>query len=109
MSPIYAYHHIDEDSAARCPAGAEFDFSQVSADLPLSRCPWCGGAVERGVAAAALRTRKFDCELKDLGFTKLVRVDEGIFENKTRRPGENKYVDRRDPQSFPNLKKTVTD
>lgn len=109
MSPSYTYHHLDEDSAQNCPGGAEFDFSQVAADLPLSRCPYCGGAVERGVAAASIRTHKFDCELKDLGFTKLVRVDEGIFENKTRRNGDGKYVDRHDPKTFPNLKKTVKD
>jgi hypothetical protein len=63
-------------------------------DWPLTRCPQCGGPVERQLAAASIQTRKFDCELKDLGFTKLVRVDEGIFENVTRRPGEDKIIDR---------------
>ncbi|UQZ90039.1 transcriptional regulator [Deltaproteobacteria bacterium Smac51] len=109
MAPVYSYHHIDEVSAGSCPAGSEFDFEQPSMDLPLGRCPYCGKPVERSVGAASIRTRKFDCELKDMGFTKLVRVDEGIFENKTRRHGEDKYVDRRDPATFPNLKKTVKD
>ncbi len=109
MSPIYAYRHLDEVLAGTCPAGVEFDFSQPAMDLPLGRCPYCGEPVERRLAAASLRTRKFDCELKDLGFTKLVRVDEGLFENRTRRYGEDKYVNRRAPQTFPNLKKTVKD
>lgn len=53
--------------------------------------------------------QKFNCELKDMGFTKLVRVDDGVFENVTRRHGEDKYVDRRRPETFPNLNKTVKD
>jgi len=65
--------------------------------------------VERQLAAAAIRPRKFNCELKDLGFTKLVRVDDGVFENVTRRPGEEKYVDRRRPETFPALGKTIKD
>jgi len=109
MSPVYSYHHLDRDQAAACPGGAEFEWDQPSLDLPLSRCPRCGGAVERGLHPASIRTRKFNCELKDLGFTKLVRVDEGVFENVTRRPGEDKYVDRRRPETFPDLSKTVKD
>lgn len=76
MSPVYNYHHLDEESGARCPGGAEFDFTQVAGDFPLSRCPYCGGDIERGVAAA-VRTRPF----------------------------EEKYLDRRDPSVFPDPKK----
>ena len=109
MSPVYCYRHLAPDQADECPAGPEFDWDQMSADLPLTRCPHCGRAVERALAASSIVTKKFNCELKDLGFTKLVRVDDGIFENVTRRPGEEKYVDRRRPETFPDLKKTVAD
>ncbi len=109
MPPVYCYHHADDDQGQACPAGSEFEWEQVSADLPLSCCPHCGGQVERDLGAASIRTKKFNCELKDLGFTKLVRVDDGVFENVTRRHGEDKYVDRRRPETFPNLNKTVKD
>ena len=109
MSPVYCYCHTNEEQAGACPAGPEFEWDQVAGDLPLSRCPHCGKPVERALSASSIRTRKFNCELKDMGFTKLVRVDDGIFENVTRRPGEEKYVDRRRPETFPDLKKTVTD
>jgi len=109
MSPVYSYYHPDENENGNCPAGREFDWEQPSRDLPLSRCPYCGAPVERALAASSIRTKKFDCELKDLGFTKLVRVDEGLFENVTRRHGEEKYVDRRRPETFPDLSKTVKD
>lgn len=109
MSPVYCYGHCDEAEGGACPAGEEFEWEQIAADLPLSRCPRCGGPVERLLSASSIRKRKFNSELKDMGFTKLVRVDDGIFENVTRRDGEEKYVNRRDPASFPNLKKTIKD
>ncbi len=105
MSPVYGYYHLDSEAAAACPAGAEFEFTQLAVDLPLTRCPWCGGGVERGLAPASIRTHKFDCELKDLGFSKLRRVDDGLFENLTQRPGEARLIDRRDPTTFPKGKK----
>jgi hypothetical protein len=61
------------------------------------------------MSAPAVKTKRFDAELRDKGFTKLVRVDDGIFENRTRRDGEAKYVDRRRPETFPRLEKTVKD
>ncbi|MDR2946047.1 MAG: zinc ribbon domain-containing protein [Candidatus Adiutrix sp.] len=109
MSPVYCYCHASEELAGSCPAGPEFEWEQVAGDLPLSRCPHCGGPVERMLSASSIRTRKFNCELRDLGFTKLVRVDDGLFENVTRRHGDEKYVDRRRPETFPDLKKTVAD
>jgi len=110
LSPVYSYRHVSPGrEEASCPAGGEFEWTQPAADWPLTRCPHCGGPVERQLEAAAIRPRKFNCELKDRGFTKLVRVDDGIFENVTRRPGEAKYVDRRRPETWPGLDKTIED
>ena len=109
MSPVYSYYHQNEDQGMQCPGGHNFDWEQMSRDLPLSCCPRCGTPVERGLAALSLHVKKFNCELKDMGFTKLARVDDGIYENLTRRPGEDKYIDRRNPQTFPDLSKTVKD
>lgn len=109
MSPVYCYHHLGEDPADSCPAGGDFEWDQVACDLPLTICPHCGAPVERALSAASIRTKKFNCELKDMGFTKLKRVDDGVFENLTRRHGEEKYIDRRKPETFPDLSKTVKD
>ena len=109
MSPVYCYRHTGEGPGAACPTGGDFEWDQPAADRPLSRCPHCGGSVERQLTAAHIRPRKFNCELKDMGFTKLVRVDDGVFENVTRRPGEGKYIDRRRPETFPNLNRTIKD
>ncbi|MDR1921416.1 MAG: zinc ribbon domain-containing protein [Candidatus Adiutrix sp.] len=109
MSPVYDYEHLDKNAAEACPAGARFDWEQPAADLPLFCCPHCGGQVERVLAASSIISRKFNCELKDMGFSKLVRVDDGVFENVTRRHGEEKYLDRRRPETFAALKNNAKD
>ncbi|MDR1079608.1 MAG: zinc ribbon domain-containing protein [Deltaproteobacteria bacterium] len=105
--PVYIYRHTDDDRA--CAKAPEFRWEQPSNDFPISKCPWCGGSVERVIGAPRVKDRKFDCELRDMGFTKLVRVDDGIFENVTRRDGETRYYDRRRPETCPVLEKTIKD
>jgi hypothetical protein len=77
--------------------------------LPLTVCPWCGRPVFRVVGTPSIKSRLLDSELRDKGFTKLVRVDDGLYENVTRRQGEARYVDRRRPETLPKLEKTVGD
>ncbi|MDR0550348.1 MAG: zinc ribbon domain-containing protein [Deltaproteobacteria bacterium] len=105
--PVYAYQHLDEKSV--CAHAPTFVWEQPARDFPLNKCPWCAGQVKRVLEPSLIKSKKFDCELRDLGFTKLVRVDHGIFENRTRRSGEEKYVDRTRPETFPRLEKTIED
>ena len=103
--PYYEYEHIDEP----CERGKVFEEFQVIHDLPLHQCPICKGQVRRLIPSTFIQNKHSDAELKDLGFTKLVRVDDGIFENVTQRPGESRMVDRRKPETFPHLHKTIKD
>jgi len=48
-------------------------------------------------------------ELRDKGFTKQVRRDDGIHENATARDGESRYVRPDKPETLPNLKKIIRD
>ncbi|MDR2351914.1 MAG: zinc ribbon domain-containing protein [Deltaproteobacteria bacterium] len=105
--PTYTYQHIDGD--AICEKGHTFEWDQVAKDWPLSVCPFCGKPVQRVLGTPLIKTKNFNCELRDKGFTKLVRVDEGIFENVTRRDGEAKYFDRTRPETYPKLEKTIKD
>ncbi|MDR2340689.1 MAG: zinc ribbon domain-containing protein [Deltaproteobacteria bacterium] len=105
--PTYTYRHLSESPG--CDRAPCFEWEQVARDLPLTVCPFCGVPVERELSPSMIKKRNFDCELRDKGFTKLVRVDDGIFENVTRRPGEAKYVDRRKPETLPILEKTIKD
>lgn len=47
--------------------------------------------------------------LKDLGFTKLVKRDDGVYENVTRSGDESRYMRAGDAQTIPNLHKKIGD
>jgi hypothetical protein len=51
----------------------------------------------------------FNAELRNAGFTKLVRRDEGVFENVTATGDEARYVRDGEPGTLPHLDKKVED
>jgi hypothetical protein len=79
------------------------------ADPSLERCPNCGGPVCKLVSRININTPRTNSELKDLGFTKLVRRDDGVYENVTARGGDSRYMVRGRPETLPDVKKTVSD
>ena len=103
--PIYEYQHLD----APCGLGRVFEQRQPMADSPLERCPACGGPVEKVVSRINVNTPRGNSELKDLGFTKLVKRDDGVYENVTARSGDSRYMVRGKPETVPKLGKTITD
>ncbi|MCZ6804117.1 MAG: zinc ribbon domain-containing protein [Proteobacteria bacterium] len=50
-----------------------------------------------------------NAELKNHGFTKLVKRDDGVYENMTAVDDEKRYMKAGDPSSIPNLKKKIED
>ena len=50
-----------------------------------------------------------NAELKNLGLTKLVKRDTGVYENVTATDGEKRYMRHDDPESLPHLHKKVGD
>ena len=103
--PIYEYEHENEF----CHLGKTFDFRQSIHDDPLTHCPECGGKVRKLVSRVNISTPKTNAELKDLGFTKLVKRDDGVYENVTARGSDSRYVKRDHPETLPDLSKTITD
>ena len=103
--PIYEYEHIETP----CSHGVVFEVEQVMNDLPLTRCPYCGGPVRKLLSVTSVKKTRSNSELRDHGFTKLVRRDEGIYENVTAREGESRIMDRSKPETFPHLHKTIRD
>jgi hypothetical protein len=59
--------------------------------------------------APAAVVRTFDSEYRNLGFTKLVRRDEGVYENVTAIDGEKRYMRADDPDSVPHIHRKVRD
>jgi putative FmdB family regulatory protein len=103
--PIYEYEHLDQP----CENGAVFAVRQTVRDESLTHCPQCGGPVRKLVSRTNVNTPKTNSELKSLGFTKLVKRDDGVYENVTARDGESRVVHRDKPETLPKIKKTIRD
>lgn len=102
---VYEYEHVDKP----CSWGRVFEVEQSMHDEPFTRCPHCGVPVRKLISPCFVNRPKTNTELRDMGFTKLVKRESGVYENVTARDGESRYVRPDKPESFPNLKKTITD
>jgi putative FmdB family regulatory protein len=86
--PIYEYEHQEK----ACYKGAVFEVKQSLDAKELTKCPWCGRPVKKIVSPVSVNTPKTDTEVRDAGFTKLVRRDDGVYENVTPRKGEPRLI-----------------
>ena len=102
---IYEYEHLE----SACERGRIFEERQSIHDAALTHCPACGGAVRRLISLVGISSPKTNSELRDLGFTKLVKRDDGVYENVTARKGESRYMERGKPETMPDLSKTIRD
>ncbi len=105
--PTYEYMH--EDESVECPLGDRFCRKQSMKDDALAECPECGRAVFRVVGKTYVSSPHGDSDLRDKGFTKLVRRDKGVYENVTRLGGESRFVEADKPGTLPDLKKRGLD
>ena len=103
--PVYEYEHQEKP----CALGKVFDYTQMISDKQLTRCPQCSGPVQKIVSRINISCPKTNAELRDLGFTKLVKRDDGVYENMTARDGDSRYMVKGKPETIPNLSKTVSD
>ncbi len=65
--------------------------------------------VEKLLFAPGISTPAGDSKLKELGFTKLVKRDTGVYENVTSTGSESRYMKAGDSSTLPNLKGKITD
>lgn len=103
--PVYEYEHDD----APCSLGKVFDFRQSINDEALTKCPECGGAVHKIISRINISCPKTNSELRDLGFTKLVKRDDGVYENVTARGKDSRYMVKGKPETVPDLSKTISE
>lgn len=103
--PIYVY----ACSNSKCPNAAEFELFQHMKDAPLKSCPACKRAVRKVIVPVAISTPTGDTDLRGMGFTKLVRRDQGVYENVTATGDESRYWDAEKPETAPHIKKKVSD
>ena len=103
--PIYEYEHLEKP----CILGKSFEVKQSIHDKVLTQCPTCGGHLRKLISCINISTPKTNSELRDLGFTKLVKRDDGVYENVTARNKDSRLVIRDKPETLPDLKKTIRD
>lgn len=66
-------------------------------------------SVRKVITAPAIAFPTGNAELKSHGFTKLVKRDDGVYENMTAVGDEKRYMKAGDPSSIPQLKKKIED
>jgi putative FmdB family regulatory protein len=103
--PIYEYEH----NGTGCHRGRIFEISQPISSDKLTHCPDCGEPVTRIISLFSVSTPKTNSDLKSHGFTKLVRRDNGVYENVTATGKESKIWDAGKPDTMPNLKSKIRD
>ena len=103
--PIYEYEHVHK----ACRLGKVFDVKQTLEENRLLQCPQCGRPVQKIISKINISCPKTDSELRDLGFTKLVKRDDGVYENVTARGNDRRYMQRGKPETIPDLSKTISD
>ena len=103
--PVYEYEHQEEP----CTLGKVFDFRQTLNEKQLTRCPHCSSPVQKIISHINICCPKSNSELRDLGFTKLVKRDDGVYENMTARDGDSRYMVKGKPETIPDLGKTISE
>ena len=79
------------------------------ANIDLGDTPASAAVRIRITTPPMMNTPTGDSELKNLGFTKLVKRQDGTYENVTRTGTEKKHLDPNDPSSMPHLHKKIKD
>ena len=102
---IYDYEHLGRG----CELAKCFEWVQPMSSDKLTVCPHCGEPVRRMISRVNISTPKGNSDLKNMGFTKLVRRDDGVYENVTATGKEAKVWDRRKPETMPDLKSKISD
>ena len=67
------------------------------------------GTGKKGIHPSYISIPTGVSKLKEVGFTKLVRRDEGVYENVTALDGEKRYMEAGDPSSIPHFYKKIQD
>jgi putative FmdB family regulatory protein len=105
MMPIYEYEHLGKG----CDQGKRFELKQSIYSEKFTFCPFCGKKVRRLISLVSVNKPKGNSDLKNLGFTKLVKRDDGIYENVTATGKESRYWDATKPETKPDIKSKITD
>lgn len=103
--PVYEYEH----QGKTCKKGRVFEVTQSIKEDRLEACPECGEPITRLISGAYVSTPTTASEYKSMGFTRLERRDEGVYENVTRSDTEPRYMEAGKPETLPHIHKKISD
>lgn len=111
--PLYEYHCPANGARVSVTHSIREDLKSwgelcAKANVPVGETP-PDSPVERLLFAAGIATQMGDSHLRNIGFTKLVRRDNGVYENVTAGSNDKRYVHQGDPSSVPNLTDKIRD
>lgn len=78
--PVYVYEPVEHDCGI---CDGRIEVVQGLNDEPYSFCPWCGFAVRRLVAPAAIKVQRVDAspdQAAKKGFTTFRKAGKGVWE-----------------------------
>jgi putative FmdB family regulatory protein len=104
--PVYEYEHTGEGCKEM---GKNFEIYQGIREDTLRECRVCGKPVRRLIPLINISTPVSDSKYKELGFTKLVRKDSGVYENVTALDHESRYFEADKPDTMPDLNSRIQD
>jgi putative FmdB family regulatory protein len=106
--PVYEYQVVPgHEGCDVCRDG--FQIPQSMKDDSLTACPSCGAPISKQLFSVGIATPKTNAELKNLGFTKLVKRDTGVYENVTAVNKESRYMEAGKADTMPHLHKKISD
>ena len=111
--PYYDYKTINYDKTVTVwhPIDTNVEiWGQVCflAQVPLGTIPY-DEPVQKCLAPVGILKSTSNYELKEKGFTKLVKRDYGVYENVTATEDESRYMLSDDPSTLPNISKKISD
>jgi putative FmdB family regulatory protein len=102
---VYEYEHLKK----ACGLGQIFEIEHPISDDALKKCPQCEGPLKRLISRSFVSTPTGNSQLKNMGFTKLERRDNGVYENVTATGNESRYMEAGKPETMPDLKRKIGD
>ena len=111
--PFYDYHCADNGATVEVFHSFKDKvetWGQVCrlAEIPLGDTP-PESLVKKLISAPGLAFPKTNTELKNMGFTKLVKREKGIYENVTATSDESRYMKAGDDSTTPKFQKKISD
>jgi hypothetical protein len=112
--PTYTYHCETNGKTVEVSHPADVTVSSWGelcyvAQVPFGSTPPASPVRRLIKSAPAVAVEDFNSELRNAGFTKLVRRDEGVYENVTALDDESRFMKRGDPSTIPKVHKKVGD